>query len=185
MKLPSDGLTLKEVREINGTPTTYKMDAPCRWEDFKAWPEDIQREYLEGLQKKYRAPLSEIARVMGVKENTFISWKADHGIKSVFKGRSYPTPEWETFKAGAEWLEPEAGTKMSSPEPESGAEEDPSGPAVHLPLQGRLETEREPVLKFKPEALERLEPEATLQRLLDILPALKASGAKIKIEVEL
>ena len=169
VKLPSDGLTLKEVREINGTPTVYKMDVPCRWEDFKDWPEDIQREYLEGLQKKYRAPLSEIARVMGVKENTFLSWKAEHGIKSAFKGRSNPTPEWETFKAGATWLEPEAGTGMSQPEPES--------------RPGRQE--REPVLELKPKALERLEPEATLQRLLDILPALKASGAKIKIEVEL
>lgn len=169
MKLPSDGLTLKELREINGEPTVYKMDAPCRWEDFKDWPEDIQREYLEGLQKKYRAPLSEIARVMGVKENTFLPWKAEHGIKSAFKGRSYPTPEWETFKAGATWMEPEAGTKMSSPEQESGP--------------GRQE--REPLVKLKPEALERRKPEATLQRLLDILPALKASGAKIKIEVEL
>lgn len=176
VKLPSDGLTLKEVREINGEPTVYKMDAPCRWEDFKDWPEDIQREYLEGLQKKFRAPLSEIARVMGVKENTFLSWKADHGIKSVFKGRSYPTPEWETFKAGATWMEPEARNVL--PEQESGTQ--------ILSAAAVKETmERLPVLELKPKALERLEPEATLQRLLDILPALKASGAKIKIEVEL
>lgn len=38
---------------------------------------------------------------------------------------------------------------------------------------------------MKPKALERLTDKATLERLLDILPALKASGAKIRIEVEL
>lgn len=48
--LPNDGLTLKEVREINGTPTSYKLNEPVQWADFRAWPEDIQREYLDGLQ---------------------------------------------------------------------------------------------------------------------------------------
>ena len=182
MKMPSDGLTLKEVREIDGTPTVYKMDAPCRWEDFKAWPEDIQREYLEGLQKKYHVGMNEIARMMGVKEATFADWKTANGIKSLFKGRSYPTPEWETFKAGATWLEP-------TPERES---ENVPGEMWGAPgkTAGRFNDQarrflEEPLVKLKPEALERLEPEVTLQRLLDILPALKRSGAKIKIEVEL
>ena len=71
MKLPSDGLTLKEVREINDTPTSYKLNEPVQWADFRAWPEDIQREYLEGLQSKYHVGLNEIARMMGAREASF------------------------------------------------------------------------------------------------------------------
>lgn len=169
MTLPNDGLTLKEVREINGTPTSYKLNEPVQWADFRAWPGDIQREYLDGLQSKYHVGLNEIARMMGAREASFSDWKTANGIKSRFKGRSYPTPEWADFKARAPWLEP---TPEREPEP------NPAPPE-------KKQEERETVLALKQKALERLTDQATLERLLDILPALKASGAKIRIEVEL
>ena len=174
MTLPNDGLTLKEMREINGTPTSYKLNEPVQWTDFRAWPEDIQREYLDGLQRKFRVGLNEIARMMGAREASFADWKTANGIKSLFKGRSYPTPEWADFKARAAWLEP---TPEREPEKKTG-----KAPARE---PGKTQEEREPVLTMKPKALERLTDQATLERLLDILPALKASGTKIRIEVEL
>ncbi len=167
--LPNDGLTLKEVREINGTPTSYKLNEPVQWADFRAWPEDIQREYLDGLQSKYHVGLNEIARMMGAREASFADWKTANGIKSRFKGRSYPTPEWADFKARAAWLEP---TPEREPEPKT-----------------KKAPEREPEHKKPKERLTYVPvPDVdgeTLEKLLAILPALKASGAKIRIEVEL
>lgn len=171
MTLPNDGLTLKEVREINGTPTSYKLNEPVQWADFRAWPEDIQREYLDGLQSKYHVGLNEIARMMGAREASFADWKTANGIKSRFKGRSYPMPEWADFKARAAWLEP---TPQREPNP--------------APPEKKQE-EREPEHKKPKERLTYVPvPDVdgeTLEKLLAILPALKASGAKIRIEVEI
>lgn len=173
MTLPNDGLTLKEVREINGTPTSYKLNEPVQWADFRAWPEDIQREYLDGLQRKYHVGLNEIARMMGAREASFSDWKTANGIKSLFKGRSYPTPEWAEFKARAAWLEP---TPEREPEP------NPAPPE-------KKQEEREPEQKKPKERLTYVPvPDAdgeALEKLLALLPTLKASGAKIRIEVEL
>lgn len=160
MTLPNDGLTLKEVREINGTPTSYRLNEPVQWADFRAWPEDIQREYLEGLQSKYHVGLNEIARMMGAEETSFTKWRKEREIQSVLgKGRAYPLPEWADFKARAAWLE-----QAPEPEPETKPAPDPAPlRAKNVPLAKRTE----------------------LDDLLHLLPELKASGAKIKIEVEL
>lgn len=176
--LPNDGLTLKEVREINGTPTSYKLNEPVQWADFRAWPEDIQREYLDGLQHKYHVGLNEIARMMGAREASFADWKTANGIKSRFKGRSYPTPEWADFKARAAWLEP-----TPEREPEQKTKKAPEREPE------KTQEEREPEQKKPKERLTYVPvPDVngeTLEKLLALLPTLKASGAKIRIEVEL
>ena len=35
--------------------STYKLDAPMRWDDFKAMPVDLQKKYLTGLIETYHA----------------------------------------------------------------------------------------------------------------------------------
>ena len=194
--LPNDGLTLKEVREINGTPTSYKLNEPVQWADFRAWPEDIQREYLEGLQSKYRVGLNEIARMMGAREASFADWKTANGIKSLFNGRSYPTPEWADFKARAAWLEPAPEREPESGPPGASA---PTGKGA-MEREPEKKTEKDPEREPEKKQEER-EPKKpkerltyvpvpdvdgeALEKLLALLPTLKAAGAKIRIEVEL
>lgn len=112
MTLPNDGLTLKEVREINGTPTSYKLNEPVQWADFRAWPEDIQREYLDGLQRKYRVGLNEIARMMGAREASFADWKTANGIKSLFRAGATRRPSGRTSRPGRHgWSRPRSGSR--------------------------------------------------------------------------
>ena len=40
--LPSDNLTPAQLKRRNGPVSTYKLDAPMRWDDFKAMPVDLR-----------------------------------------------------------------------------------------------------------------------------------------------
>ena len=53
--LPSDHLTPAQLKRRNGPVSTYKRDAPMRWDDFKAMPVDLQKQYLTNLVEAYGA----------------------------------------------------------------------------------------------------------------------------------
>ena len=53
--LPSDNLTPAQLKRRNGPVSTYKLDAPMRWADFKAMPVDLQKKYLTNLVETYGA----------------------------------------------------------------------------------------------------------------------------------
>lgn len=53
--LPSDNLTSAQLKRRNGPVSTYKLDAPMRWDDFKAMPVDLQKQYLTNLVEAYGA----------------------------------------------------------------------------------------------------------------------------------
>ena len=53
--LPSDHLTPAQLKRRNGPVSTYKLDEPMRWDDFKAMPVDLQKQYLTNLVETYGA----------------------------------------------------------------------------------------------------------------------------------
>ena len=53
--LPSDHLTPAQLKRRNGPVSTYKLDAPMRWDDFKSMPVDLQKKYLTNLVETYGA----------------------------------------------------------------------------------------------------------------------------------
>ena len=53
--LPSDNLTPAQLKRRNGPVSTYKLDAPMGWDDFKAMPADLQKKYLTNLVETYGA----------------------------------------------------------------------------------------------------------------------------------
>ena len=53
--LPSDNLTPAQLKRRNGPVSTYKLDEPMRWGDFKAMPVDLQKQYLTNLVETYGA----------------------------------------------------------------------------------------------------------------------------------
>ena len=53
--LPSDNLTPAQLKRRNGPVSTYKLDAPMRWDDFKEMPADLQKQYLTYLVETYGA----------------------------------------------------------------------------------------------------------------------------------
>jgi hypothetical protein len=50
---PSDYLTTKEKKAMNGECKAYRMNAPMTWKEFKAMPEDLQIDYIKAIRKKF------------------------------------------------------------------------------------------------------------------------------------
>ena len=53
--LPSDNLTPAQLKRRNGPVSTYKLDEPMRWDEFKEMPVDLQKKYLTYLVETYGA----------------------------------------------------------------------------------------------------------------------------------
>lgn len=73
VRLPSDGLTRKELQSMNGECFKYELNKPVKWDYFSIWPEDIQREYIIGLREKFGATSGQLAFMFGVARPTI--WK--------------------------------------------------------------------------------------------------------------
>lgn len=59
--LPSDYLTAKERKALNGECKTYKMGEPMTYKEFKSMPYENQRLYITGLKQKFNVSISDLA----------------------------------------------------------------------------------------------------------------------------
>ena len=79
-KLPSDGLTKKQLQELNGKVETYQMKTPTKYETFMKWPEDLQRQFIKNILDKYGKPNYVIQKCLGVCEVTAAKTRKRLGI---------------------------------------------------------------------------------------------------------
>ena len=70
VKMPSDYLTKKEKKMLNGDVTTYDMGKPMAWAEFKRMPDDLQRNYMQGMVDKFHPTQKAIAELFGTTKNT-------------------------------------------------------------------------------------------------------------------
>lgn len=68
VKFPSDFMTKKELRAMNGEVKEYKLNAPVTWAEFRAWPDDIKVIYIKALREKYKVSDTKIFEMMGVSQ---------------------------------------------------------------------------------------------------------------------
>lgn len=124
VKLPSDYLTKKELKKMNGECISFRLNEPMTWNMFKATPEDIQITYIKAIQEKYNAPVGAIARMFGVCSESVFRLLRKNGCSAGSKGRRqwdavgfshwcYSTPVEETMAEEiaeilSEEVEPEA-----------------------------------------------------------------------------
>ena len=66
VRLPSDNLTAKEKRALNGTVEKYNLNKPVSWAEFKKWPKDLACEYIRRLEEAYNVRTEDLARMMGI-----------------------------------------------------------------------------------------------------------------------
>lgn len=103
VRLPSDHLTAKERKKLNGDCKTYPLDIPRTREEFRELPDEIKTEYLNHLHTKYHVGPSDIAKMMGRSYFTLrkemvdigLTWK-DAGVKTSPTERT----KWEAFCGG-------------------------------------------------------------------------------------
>ena len=104
--LPSDYLSRKEKLKMNSEVKTYSMRVPYSWEEFKAMPLDIQREYLIHLRDTFsvKGPTicKELFKTCGEHALRNYSYTHDNCFGGIFlKGSAHQTKEqaaaWKTF----------------------------------------------------------------------------------------
>lgn len=71
IKLPSDYMTKKELKAMNGEIKTYCMNDPMTWAEFKKLPNDLKVVYVKSLREKYKVPDNVIAKAMGISSASF------------------------------------------------------------------------------------------------------------------
>ncbi len=107
-KLPSDHLTSAELKKRCGEVTTYKLNAPMKWDAFNKMPDDLKREYVEGLQKNYGATDAMMARMFCIHSQSVFDMRKKLGISAPnrdFLPRDQMerrTEVWEAFCEGRE-----------------------------------------------------------------------------------
>lgn len=104
VKLPSDYLSKKELKAMNGPVESYRMNDPMSWNEFKKLPDDLKVTYIKAVREKYKTPDSALADAMGVGRPVFSRYMKCYGLSlgSAAAGASrnwYNTPDHDRFVA--------------------------------------------------------------------------------------
>ncbi len=79
--LPTDYKTRKEIAAMNGEVKSFKMTEFYSWDDFLKMSNDIQKEYIERIIKKYQCSLSAISiEVFGKSPDYLVNYLAEKKI---------------------------------------------------------------------------------------------------------
>lgn len=80
--LPSDYLTAKEKKALNGEVKTYCLSKPMSWSEFKAMPLNIQEEYILKLYERFEVSMVDLGYLFGRSGKTIYAYFAEHDICS-------------------------------------------------------------------------------------------------------
>lgn len=70
VRLPSDYMTAKEKRAMNGEVVTMSLREPMDWTAFRRVPDDLKSEYIQSLQDRFDVTYPMLAKMFGVCEHT-------------------------------------------------------------------------------------------------------------------
>lgn len=118
IKFPSDYLSRKELKAMNGDVKSYQMNKPITWAEFKAMPDDIKITYIKSLRNKFNVPDFEIFEMMGINRKTGTSAIAEIGLS---KGRGsgsrtyWNKENWQKWLAGASMQDTDDSDQIAQP----------------------------------------------------------------------
>lgn len=84
--LPHDSITNAQWKKLNGPVESFRLDQPLSLGAFHQLPEDLKKEYLLGLQKKFLAHDTMIADLFGVTRGAVFLWRKQLGISALGRG---------------------------------------------------------------------------------------------------
>ena len=69
--LPSDYLTEKQRQELNGAVESVNLNKPITWQELKALPPSLAKEYCETLHRVHKATIKGASRMFGVDQTAY------------------------------------------------------------------------------------------------------------------
>ena len=103
VKFPSDYLSKKELKAMNGDVKSYNLNKPMTWEEFRSMPQDLQIMYIKKLRNEFGVPDIVLSKAMGVCKSSFSKAMKDLNLSL---GKSAGT-------TGKQWLNSEKSSKFS------------------------------------------------------------------------
>ena len=103
VKFPSDYLSKKELKAMNGDVKSYNLKRPMTWEEFRSMPQDLQIMYIKKLRNEFGVPDIVLSKSMGVCKSSFS--KAMKDLKLSLGKNAGAT--------GRQWLSSEKSSKFS------------------------------------------------------------------------
>ena len=103
VKFPSDYLSKKELKAMNGDVKSYNLNRPMTWEEFRSMPQDLQIMYIKKLRNEFGVPDIVLSKAMGVCKSSFS--RAMSGL-NLSLGKS-------SGATGRQWLGSEKSLKFS------------------------------------------------------------------------
>ena len=172
VRMPSDSMSRKERDAMNGNCMTYRTGVPVAYEEFSAWPEDVQKEYLKKIYWTFGGTKRSIGNMLGVSDITVVRIMERLGVPRRNAGEH---PQNGQFKA---WLRGENKTTLKEFIPEKQMAE---LKAIAEPPK----PESKPEPKPEPPKAEEQKTGNAILALAALLDNLKGSGTKIHIELVL
>lgn len=169
VRMPSDSMSRKERAAMNGDCMTYRTGVPVAYEEFSAWPEDVQKEYMKKIYWTHGGTSRSIGNMLGVSDFTVCQILKKLGVPARKPGEH---PHRGQFEA---WLRGENKTALKELIPEQQMAE----------LKAIAEPEPKPEPKPEPPKAEEQKTGNTILALAALLDNLKGSGTKIHIELVL
>lgn len=103
VKFPSDYLSKKELKAMNGDVKSYNLNKPMTWEEFRSMPQDLQIMYIKKLRNEFGVPDSVLGKAMGVCKSSFSKAMRDLNLSL---GKS-------AGATGRQWFGSEKSSKFS------------------------------------------------------------------------
>lgn len=70
VRFPSDYLSNKERNKMNGEVREYRMNSPITYTEFKKYPDDLKKKYIQRLRDMFDVSDTDIAEMMDVNVKT-------------------------------------------------------------------------------------------------------------------
>ena len=103
VKFPSDYLSKKELKAMNGVVKSYNLNKPMTWKEFRSMPQDLQIMYIKKLRNEFGVPDIVLGKAMGICKSSFSKAMSDLNLSL---GRS-------AGAKGKQWLDSEKSLKFS------------------------------------------------------------------------
>lgn len=149
VRLPSDYLSKKELKNMSGECKSYRLNEPMKWAEFKDMPDDIQKIYITALREKYNVPDAQLARMFGTCQSNCATFLKKKGIS---RQRHHGKEEWDS-DGFLVWAYGAPLAKMGEEQPAEAVEE---APAVEDDLPWNAPEEEAPAPVQRPVTLTRL-----------------------------